>query len=98
MTAHSKHEDDLTWVPPQVTHDLSYASDEEIVPNHKAAFLMGCSQKYATGIKDPIIENGKTSHQLHASLLLLVALSLRENYPHMLTMTCSRNSLKILPL
>jgi hypothetical protein len=98
MTAQSEHEDDPTWVPTQVTHDFSYPSDEEIVPNPKTAFLMGCSQKYAAGSNDPIIEKGKTCHQLHASLLLLVALSLRENYPHVLTMTCDRNSLKILPL
>ena len=30
--------DGPTWVPPKVTHEFSYPSDEEIVPNPKAYF------------------------------------------------------------
>jgi hypothetical protein len=51
MTAHSEHEDDRIWVLPQVTHDFSYPSDEEIVPNPKAAFFNGLLPKVHHGFK-----------------------------------------------
>jgi hypothetical protein len=34
----SKRSDDPKWVPLQVTHEFSYLSNEEIVPNTKASF------------------------------------------------------------
>jgi hypothetical protein len=34
----SEQSDGLKWVPPQVTHEFSYPSDEEIVPNPKVSF------------------------------------------------------------
>jgi hypothetical protein len=51
MTAQSEHEDDPTWVPTQVTHDFSYPSDEEIVPNPKTAFFNGLLPKVRRGFK-----------------------------------------------
>jgi hypothetical protein len=38
LTTLSKQGDGLKWVPPQVTHEFSYLSDEEIVPNPKVSF------------------------------------------------------------
>lgn len=38
LTAHSKDDQNLNWVPPPVTKEFSYSSDEEIVPNPKMAF------------------------------------------------------------
>jgi hypothetical protein len=34
----SEQSDGHKWVPPQVTHEFSYPSDEEIVPNPKVSF------------------------------------------------------------
>jgi hypothetical protein len=34
----SEQSDGLKWVPPQVTHEFLYPSDEEIVPNPKVSF------------------------------------------------------------
>jgi hypothetical protein len=50
-TAYSEREDDRTWVPPQVTYDFSYPSDEEIVANPKAAFFNGLLPKVHYGFK-----------------------------------------------
>jgi hypothetical protein len=52
-SAHSKCEDDPTWVPPQVTHNFSYPSDEEIVPNPKATFSNGLLSKVRPWSKGP---------------------------------------------
>jgi hypothetical protein len=52
-STHAEHEDDLIWVPPQVTHDFSYPSDEEIVPNPKATFSNGSLPKLRRRSKGP---------------------------------------------
>jgi hypothetical protein len=38
LTAHSKHKSKETWVPPPVTHDFTYPSDEEIQVNPNESF------------------------------------------------------------
>ena len=38
VAAHSAPESNAEWVPPPVTLELAYPSDEEIVPNPKASF------------------------------------------------------------
>jgi hypothetical protein len=38
LSALSEQSDDPKWAPPQVTHEFSYPSDEEIVPNPKASY------------------------------------------------------------
>lgn len=38
MAACSRGESRMGWVPPKVTHDFSYPSDEEIIPNPKVNF------------------------------------------------------------
>ena len=45
LTVHSEHEENPNWVPPPITHDFSYPSDEEIVPNSKADFSKGLLPK-----------------------------------------------------
>jgi len=45
LTVHSEHEKNPNWVPPPVTHDFSYPSGEEIVPNPKADFSKGLLPK-----------------------------------------------------
>jgi hypothetical protein len=38
LAAHSGCDSKMEWVPPRVTQDFSYPSDEEITPNLKASF------------------------------------------------------------
>ena len=38
LAAHSGDDSKMEWVPPMVTHEFSYPSDEEITPNPKANF------------------------------------------------------------
>jgi hypothetical protein len=38
LVACSRDESATEWVPPTVTHEFSYPSDEEIMPNPKANF------------------------------------------------------------
>lgn len=38
LAAHSGDDSKMEWVPPNVTHDFTYPSDEEIAPNLKASF------------------------------------------------------------
>jgi hypothetical protein len=38
LVARSRDESEMEWVPPTVTHEFSYPSDEEIMPNPKANF------------------------------------------------------------
>ena len=45
LTVHSEHEENPNWVPPPITHDFSYPSDEEIVPNSKADLSKGLLPK-----------------------------------------------------
>ena len=52
-STHAEYEDDLIWVPPQVIHDFSYPSDEEIVPNPKATFSNGSLLKLHRRSKGP---------------------------------------------
>lgn len=46
LTAHSDSENDTNWVPPCVEKELSYPSDEEIVPNPKTVFTKQILPKF----------------------------------------------------
>ena len=69
LVAHSVHESDAKWVPPPVTHEFSYPSDEEITPNPKASFTtallprLGQVRSWFKGVEEPTRSSTSTSHE-----------------------------------
>jgi hypothetical protein len=62
LVARSRDESGMEWVPPTVTHEFSYPSDEEIMPNPKANFKrrllprLGHVRSWFKGARDTSLE------------------------------------------
>jgi hypothetical protein len=101
LTVHSEHEENPNCVPPPITHDFSYPSDEEIVPNPKVDFSKGLFlklEKYTIGSRGPEIKDMGLCHHRRRLFVFQLLLRLQKGKYHPMCMpTWSLNSCKTQP-